>query len=139
LADPDIWTRPAVKSDGTEYYEYMLLYTDDALVISDFGERFLRTELGSYFELKEESIGPPDIYLGGGKMRKFVLRNNAEAWSFNSSQYVRQSAVTNVEVYLAKQSLKLPTRANTPLAPNYRPEVDVSPAELEPGVDGYLL
>jgi hypothetical protein len=25
------------------------------------------------------------------------------------------------------------------LAPNYRPEVDVSPAELEPGVDGYLL
>ena len=32
-ADPDVWLRPAIKSDGLEYYEYVLLYIDDALVV----------------------------------------------------------------------------------------------------------
>jgi hypothetical protein len=31
--DPDVWMRSAIKSDGTEVYEYVLLYTDDALSI----------------------------------------------------------------------------------------------------------
>jgi hypothetical protein len=64
-ADPDVWMRPAKKSDGSEYYEYILLYTDDALVISDNAENILRNEIGRYFQLKEESIGPPPkLYLG---------------------------------------------------------------------------
>jgi len=74
LADPDVWMRQAKKSDGSEYYEYVLLYTDDALVISENGERVLREEIGKYFELKQESIGPPKIYLGG-HMRNFQLSN----------------------------------------------------------------
>ena len=57
--------QPAQKSDGLTYYEYVLLYTDDTLVISENVEAFLRGELGHYFELKEESIGPPKLYLDG--------------------------------------------------------------------------
>jgi Reverse transcriptase (RNA-dependent DNA polymerase) len=34
LADPDVWYKPATKSDGTEYYEYVLVYVDDLLHIS---------------------------------------------------------------------------------------------------------
>ena len=34
LADPDVWMRPVIKSDGNTYYEYILLYVDDALVVS---------------------------------------------------------------------------------------------------------
>ena len=64
-ADPDVWMRPAIKSDGTKCYDYVLLYVDDALVVSKNAESILRNELGRYFELKEESIGPPDHYLGG--------------------------------------------------------------------------
>ena len=56
--------RPAKRSDGSDYYEYVLLYTD-ALVVSANAEQVLRNELGRYFTLKEESIGPPKIYLGG--------------------------------------------------------------------------
>jgi hypothetical protein len=97
-ADPDIWMQPALKGDGSEYWEYVLICTDDTLVISENGEKLLRTELGKYFELKEESIGPPDIYLGG-KMRQITLENGVKAWTFSSSQYV-QAAVSNVEVYL---------------------------------------
>ena len=128
-ADPDVWMRPARKSGGSEYWEYVLLYTDDALVVSESGERFLQEELGKYFELKEESIGPPKIYLGG-KISKVVMENSSTAWSFSSSQYV-QSAVKNVEDSLAKLGEKLPARANTPLTSNYHPEIDVS-MELQP-------
>ena len=51
LADPDVWRIPAKKTDSTSYYEYILLYTDDALVISQHAEETLK-ELGRYFELK---------------------------------------------------------------------------------------
>ncbi len=53
LADPDVWMRPAKRSDGSDYYEYILLYTDDALVVSENAEQILRNELGRYFSLKE--------------------------------------------------------------------------------------
>ena len=98
LADPDVWMRPAIKSDGTHCYEYVLLYTDDALVISQNAEDILRNKIGKYVELKPESIGPPKIYLGG-HMQKVTLENNAEAWAFSSSQYVR-NAVDNIEKYV---------------------------------------
>ena len=128
-ADPDVWMRKAVKSDGSQYWEYVLLYTDDALVVSENAERILREEVGKYFELKEASIGPPDIYLGG-KVSKVQLENGMVAYTFSSSQYVK-SAIDNVEKYVDEKGAKMPCRANTPLSPNYRPEVDVTD-ELEP-------
>jgi hypothetical protein len=55
LADPDVWMRPALKPDGSEYYyEYVLIYTDDVLVVSTIGEHILREGIGRYFDLKEE-------------------------------------------------------------------------------------
>ena len=63
-ADPDIWMRPAQKDDGSEYWEYVLLYVDDALCISMNSENFLRNEIGKYFFIKPKSVGPPEIYLG---------------------------------------------------------------------------
>jgi hypothetical protein len=128
LADPDVWMRPAIKSDGSLYYEYVLLYTDDALVISENGEKVLCHELGKYFDLKEESIGEPNLYLGG-HLRKVELPDGRKAWGFSSSQYV-QRAVKNVEEYIGKRDWTLP-RANTPITTVYRPELDVT-HELNP-------
>jgi hypothetical protein len=125
LADPDVWMRQALKPDGSEYWEYVLIYTDDVLVISTNGEKLLREGIGKYFELKEESIGPPKIYLGGS-MRQVELENGVKAWAFSSSQYV-QEAVRNVESYLDQKGGKLPTRAETPMQTSYRPELDVTP------------
>ena len=76
LADPDVWMRPSKKTDSTSYYEYILLYTDDALVISQDAEETLK-ELGRYFGLKEESISTPKIYLGG-HCRKLQLENGVK-------------------------------------------------------------
>ena len=127
-ADPDVWMRPAKKADGSTYYEYLLLYTDDCLAVGMNPEGLLRNELGRYFQLKEESIGPPDIYLGG-KVRKVRLENGTMCWAFGSSQYVK-AAVANLETYLSKPEHnywgKLPKNVNAPLPVSYRPELDVS-------------
>ena len=53
--------RPATKSDGSKYWEYVLLYCDDVLIIGENGGNTLWNEIGKYFELKEESIGAPSI------------------------------------------------------------------------------
>jgi hypothetical protein len=45
-ADPDIWMRSAIKSDGTKVYEYVLLYTDDALSIGVRPRTILKKEIG---------------------------------------------------------------------------------------------
>ena len=134
LADPDVWMRPAKHTDGSECYEYILLYVDDALAVGVNAEKMLRREIGQYFEMKEESIGPPKIYLGG-RMREVVLENGVKAWGISSSQYV-QSAVKNVESYLETIGQKLPGKADTPIQTSYRPELDVT-EELGPKDGSY--
>ena len=94
-ADPDVWMRSATKPDGKEYFEYILLYVDDCLVISHKPEAILRDEIGKHFKLKEESIGPPSQYLSG-KLHKVTMANNQKCWAFGSTQYVR-AAVDNME------------------------------------------
>jgi hypothetical protein len=106
-----------------------MLMVDDCLIISDRAESTLRNEIRKFFELKEESIGPPEIYLGG-QVRHVELANGAKAWAFGSAQYVK-AAVSNVKEYLAKKGKSLPAKAKTPLSSGYRPEVDIS-EELGP-------
>ena len=128
LADPDVWMRKSQKDDGTEYWEYMLLYTDDCLSVSHLPRAAL-DDLGKYFTLKPGSIGPPKIYLGG-KVSEMILPNGEKAWAFSASQYV-QEAVKNLEKQLEERGMKLTVKASAPIASGYRPELDVSP-ELDP-------
>ena len=78
-ADPDVWMRPAEKADSSPNYECVLLYVDNTLVISENAEKILREEIGRYFELKEESVGHPTLYLRG-RVRKVTMENGVEAW-----------------------------------------------------------
>ena len=129
-ADPDVWMRESVREKtGEAYYEYVLLYVDDCLVMSDRADSILRSELNKYFMLKEESIGAPSQYLGG-KLRMVELENGQKAWAFGSKQYV-ETAVNNVVDYLSKRKQSLPARCPTPMTANYRPEIDVT-EELGP-------
>jgi hypothetical protein len=64
-ADPDVWLCPALKADGTKYYQYVLLYSDDILAIMEEPERFICEELNARFVVKpQSSIGKPTQYLG---------------------------------------------------------------------------
>ena len=133
-ADPDVRLGPTTWDNCVEYYQYVLLYTDDILAIMEEPERFIRHELGIRFTVKEKSIGPPSQYLGN-KVSTVNLDNGATCWSFSSSQYI-QNAVANVEDYLMKQGEKSLPRSKSPWPSNYRPEIDVSP-ELSPGQASY--
>ena len=117
--------RPSTKSDGTPYYEWVLLYVDDTLAISENAEHIIRNEIGKYFEMKEASIGKPELYLGG-RVNEVVLDNGAKAWSFSSSQYV-QAAVKNVSDYLEKRGEKLQAKVKAPFTYDYRSELETTP------------
>ena len=65
LEDSYVYMWPANKSDGSEYYKYALLYIDYVLIVIKNSEIVLREGIEKHFELKEESIGTPDLYLGG--------------------------------------------------------------------------
>ena len=102
------------------YCYVSLLYTDDTLFISENAEAILRKDIGRYFELKESSIYPPNIYLEG-KLRKVDFYNGTNTWVFSSSQYA-QSTVTNVESYLDNQDIwKMTKKAETPMTISYCP------------------
>ncbi len=60
--DPDVWFRLSTRSTGEVYYEYVLLYVDDVLVILEQAESVLRKEIGRFFVLKDELIGPPSMW-----------------------------------------------------------------------------
>ena len=134
-ADPDVWFRPSINSQGIEYYEYVLLYTDDILAIGETPEQFIREELDQCFVVKPKSIGKPAQYLGN-KVSEVELENGRKAWSFSSSQYT-QNAVKNVESYLKKKGESLPKKATSPWTRDYRPETDTSP-ELSPADSSYF-
>ena len=72
LSDPDFWMHELQKAYGTAYWEYVLLYFDDYLIISNNSRHILENEIGKYFTMKTGSVGPPEIYLGG-HMRKITL------------------------------------------------------------------
>ena len=85
FAYSDAWIRKSKLGDGTAYYEYVILYVDDFLVISENAENVIRDDIRKYFELKQESIKPLDMYLGV-HMRQVTLDNVMKAWAFGSSQ-----------------------------------------------------
>ena len=131
LADPDVWLRPATKPDGYEYYEYVLCYVDDLLVLSHNPGDVMKI-LSTKYKLKDGSIKKPDIYLGAD-IKEWQIGdaddNGKVRWAMSSETYVKR-AVRDVETELAASDRQLPTKVTTPLSSAYRPELDTS-AELD--------
>jgi hypothetical protein len=118
LADPDVWLHPATSSDGKEYYEYVLVYTDDILALSK-DPRSILTHLDQHYLLKPNSIGVPKTYLGA-TISKFQLPDdpNKEQWAMGSEQYMKE-AIKNVELWLEEHDMKLKTKALSVLPSGY--------------------
>jgi len=57
-ADPDVRICAAVKPDVFEYYEMLLVYVDDILVIA-FDLKLTMNAIGKLYRLKEGTVGPP--------------------------------------------------------------------------------
>ena len=107
-----------------EYYEYVLVYVDDILMISAEAEA-LGEALMREVKFKNDQVAPPEIYLGA-KLEPMSL-NGYDCWSMGSTDYIK-AAVANVEEKLAKEGKKLPSKAYTPMSGknSYSPELDDS-------------
>jgi hypothetical protein len=126
-ADPDVWMLARTKPDGFEYWSYILVYTDDILIV-DHEPQVAMDYLASCYTLKPGSVKEPDTYLGA-QVSKFYIDGAEDPekprWAMSSEKYVKQ-AVADVETELAKVDQCLPTRVTTPLSQGYRPELDAS-------------
>jgi hypothetical protein len=123
-ANPDVWYKAATKEDGFQYYQYILVYVDDILVIAH-NPIPIMTTIKKAYRLKEEPC-PPKDYLGA-KIKNWSIPNDArQIWSMNCMQYLKE-AVKNVEGELEKSNLVLRGKPTTPMQAGYRPELDVSP------------
>lgn len=63
VADPDVYRRENAKDDGFRYYEYILVYVDDVLIVSHAPNTHLE-RIQAVYELNPSSVGPPTRYLG---------------------------------------------------------------------------
>ena len=131
-----MWLRPAVKANGFEYYEMVLCYVDDILSISHDPHSTL-IALTTTFKLKDDKIEAPDVYLGAELAKMTVGSGEGiECWTMSADKYV-DASVKNVEESLAKIGLRLPTKVNTPLPSEYRPELETSAELKSDGVQTY--
>lgn len=122
VADPDVWMRAAVRSNGDEYYEYMLCYVDDLLCVSENPEATLK-DLGKTFQFKNDEIKEPDMYLGATLKRRTL--NGVQRWSITSDEYLK-AAIENLENQLKQQKKQLPKALSTPTNVNVVFELDDS-------------
>ena len=138
VADPDVYRRPYVKPDGFRYYEYILVYVDDVLIISHDPQTHLEF-LKATYELNPASVGPPARYLGADVER--VTRpgdpTGREYWSFSAHTYVR-NAVCNVKIMLQAEGRGLKSTTKTPFpSTTYRPETDTTDECDDEGASRY--
>jgi hypothetical protein len=123
-ADPDVWICAAVKPDGFEYYEMLLVYVDDIFVIA-FDAKLTMDAIGKLYRLKDGSVGPPERYLGAN-IKRVQLPNGTMAWSIGADEYVNKVLAT-VKATLESEGMKLKGKASKPLPNGCRPDLDVSP------------
>jgi hypothetical protein len=127
-ADPDVWMRAAVKPNGDKYYEYILVYVDNLLILSHETSTIVNA-IKKLYCLKDDVIGPPKTYLGAQvKQTALPFDTSKMQWAVSAEQYIK-NAITAIEHKLARDGMKLNSRkyASTPLSNGYRPELDYTP------------
>jgi hypothetical protein len=139
-ADPDVWMRKAKKSGGFVYWEYILCYVDDVLVIGHQSQATIES-ISQHVTFKKGSIQPPANYLGANIAKCTLLDGNdtfpnKQVWTMSAQDYIKQ-AVEEVERELKLNGSYLPKKIETPFSHGYHPELDFS-NELGPEKVNYF-
>lgn len=123
-ADQDVWMRKALKANGEPYWEYVFIYTDDVIAISE-NPRQILAEMNKHFLLKEDSIGPPTRYLGANISQFHFPGDKSPKWAIGSQDYIKE-AVRVVKSWLDHRGMFLKTKVSGVLPSGYRPELESS-------------
>jgi hypothetical protein len=90
--------RKATQANGFHYWEHILVYVDDVLVISEHPDRIMKG-IGSAFTIKPGSQKEPDLYLGA-QIEKHCIYDYSEPtktrWAMSCNSYVL-NAIKTVE------------------------------------------
>ena len=120
LSDMDMWMRRQQRPDDTEYYEYLVVYVDDVLIVSHNPQAIVDA-ISVRYDLK--GGGAPETYLGATIGRFNIPGTDKPTWCMSSDQYLDRA----ISVVEAKNG-PLPTgKVKTPLPTDYHPEIDTSP------------
>ena len=137
-ADPDVWLRKHEKEDGTLYWEYVFVYTDDILPLSvDPLKRIMQPLMDKGYKCKE--VGPPTRYLGAAiSEEKYKGAKEVEytSWAMSAEEYLRL-AIATIEATLGEK-LKH-KKADTPISQTYHPELDETESLDDDGANYYQL
>ena len=95
---------PDVKSDGTEYYRYVICYDDDDVAVTmEDPQRFM-----------------DELALGADVLKWYIAESEEPGkvrWALVSTKYTKW-AIADLEVELDAIGKRLPTKVTTPLAGN---------------------
>ena len=126
LADPDTWLRPAVKDCGFKYYEYVSMWVDDGIAISDKVDMIIKSLQATYEVQGVMSLLDKDARYLGATVGVYDINKAhggpVELYPFVSAEEYIAKAIPVVEEFydLAKFSYKIP------LPKEYHPELDNS-------------
>jgi hypothetical protein len=127
VSDHDVWMKAKVKPTGDEYWEYILIYSDDILVMSHELQMVMLGLMKAY-TLKEGSVAKPKTYLGAD-VAEHIFSDAVDPetirWSLSSDTYIKR-AIADVEQHLSDIGKGL-KRQKQPIRLDYRSELDSSP------------
>ena len=129
MADPNVYQRRAIREGGEPYYEWLLCYVDDLLVVSAKPQETMDA-ISKTYNLRD-SVKPPERYLGANTS-KWQLPDCCEVWSMSGKDYLK-NAINVAKEMASIDGLTFSSgkKAERPMGKDYRPEIDVSPP-LEP-------
>ncbi|CAJ1931500.1 unnamed protein product [Cylindrotheca closterium] len=88
--DINVWHHPCKRKDGLKYYEYILVYTDDVITISE-NPKAIMDKLNNFFVLKPDSIKEPTTYLGATIWKHKLDGDDYFTWAIGSEAYLQES------------------------------------------------
>ena len=128
-ADACVLRRKARKRSGEEYYELILVYVDDILLVSEDPQPVL-DEIDRHYKIKAGSTGEPSTYLGA-QVYKHHLPDRTWAWGMSSEQYVTNAVKVVEDLLKDGDGMHLKTTARVPVITTYKPELDLTPEQGE--------
>eukprot|EP00957_Ditylum_brightwellii_P155845 11863992-Ditylum_brightwellii.AAC.1 len=123
-ADPDVYIRPEVASDGSKCYSYILICVDDVLVMSHCAQKCMDMIAGEY-RLKGK-LEAPKMYLGMDIRRWKLQGSDKETWAFGANSYVKE-AIRVVEQQMKEDGVQFIGKGKQPFSTqSHQPEEDTT-------------
>jgi len=124
--DQDVWRREAQRADKSRYYEYLFVYTDDVIAISENPDAIMK-KLGTFYLLKPDSVQEPKTFLGATISKCRMDGTDYDTWTIGSKAYLVEALrVVKQRIAGKKYHLQLQKKVKTVLPSGYKPELDGS-------------